>query len=239
MKRYFFLTLFLLAAFLLAACQTPQTTVVTREIITNATVSVTATPEPTEESEFLGGGGQYIAFTMESDDSHFGVFLIDPVTKERIALTTVEIDASPRYAAGHLRWSPDGSKIAFTAEDGDNKNIYITDWKTEESSSLLANPTNITAFDWSPAGNQIAFLATPLTPPTASEGSLFLADLDSNLTELATRDDFRVVIAPIVDWVTDDQILVSAHVWPEQTLALRTVQLFLVNTANGELNQNF
>lgn len=234
MKRYLLATLFMLALLLHAACQTPQTTIVTREIITNVMVSVTATPEPTEEPEFLGSGGQYIAFTSEGDNGYSGIFLIDPVAKEPFNLTTTSIGTGLRYAPGILRWSPDGSKIAYIAQDSNEKNIFMIDWDSGEPSPLLANPANITAFDWSPDGDQIAFLATS---PDASEGSLFLADMDSNLTELATQDDFRVVIAPIVDWSTSDQILVSAHVWAEENFPLRTVQFFLVSAANGDLNQ--
>lgn len=235
MRQLFKTALCLLTIIFLVSCQKPEVVVVTREIITNLTMNITATPEPTNEPSLLGGGGQYIAFTTESDDGHWGVLLLDPITKESQTLTTTKIDSSPRYSPGILQWSPDGAKIAFIAPGEGIDNIFLVDPESGETTRLLESLLKITAFHWSPSGSEIAFLGAKLGE---SEGSLFKINIDgSNQEEIATRDDFRILIAPIVDWPKEDNLLVSAHVWADNEPFLRKVQLFQVNQTNGELRR--
>ncbi len=110
-------------------------------------------------------------------------------------LWTVAIAADPepdelatvRGGPGQLRWSPDGSKLAFVSRRGDHGFVGIADAATGAVTYMAPSVDNDGNPAWSPDGAQVAFVRTPnvrnaLPFEPRREGhpwSLVIADVDS------------------------------------------------------------
>ena len=67
---------------------------------------------------------------------------------------------TPFAASGSSpRWSPDGSRIAYAAGDGDRSQLYVRHLATGASARVTALPGDPGALAWSPDGRRLAFLA--------------------------------------------------------------------------------
>lgn len=54
-------------------------------------------------------------------------------------------------------WSPDGTKIAFSSNQGGKWAIYVIDLATNETRQLTDGATNAIGPAWSPDGKQLTF----------------------------------------------------------------------------------
>jgi dipeptidyl aminopeptidase/acylaminoacyl peptidase len=68
-----------------------------------------------------------------------------------------------RAAESGLRWSPDGTRIAFLADRDGTRQVWALPVGGGEAARLTSHPQPIAAFDFSPDGSQVAFLAAPDT----------------------------------------------------------------------------
>jgi dipeptidyl aminopeptidase/acylaminoacyl peptidase len=75
--------------------------------------------------------------------------------------------AQARGRARDLRWSPDGSRLAFVSGRGDHRFVGVYDWETKSLSYLDPSVDRDVAPAWSPDGTRIAFIRLP-----ASRGAL-------------------------------------------------------------------
>ena len=66
-----------------------------------------------------------------------------------------------RGTAGDLRWSPDGSRLAFVSDRGDHEFIAVYNWESKSVSFLDPSVDHDSNPVWSPDGSQIAFIRKP------------------------------------------------------------------------------
>ncbi len=92
-----------------------------------------------------------------------------------------------RGNAGSLRWSPDGSKLAFVSSRGDHSFIAVYDFATKTVRFLDPSVDGDSNPVWSPDGKRIAFIRTP----ASSKPQLFVPERTAQpwsilVTEVAT-----------------------------------------------------
>jgi dipeptidyl aminopeptidase/acylaminoacyl peptidase len=60
-----------------------------------------------------------------------------------------------------LRWSPDGSRLAFLADRDGSRQVWALPVNGGEATKLTSHPQSVAVFDWSPDGARIAMIAPP------------------------------------------------------------------------------
>jgi dipeptidyl aminopeptidase/acylaminoacyl peptidase len=104
-----------------------------------------------------------------------------------------------RGGAGSLRWSPDGSKLAFASGRGDHSFIGVYDVAAKTVTFLSPTVDRDGSPVWSPDGSRIAFIRMPAAPPRvppifspvreARPWSIMVADLASGAAREVWRAD--------------------------------------------------
>jgi dipeptidyl aminopeptidase/acylaminoacyl peptidase len=100
----------------------------------------------------------------EADESEQEIDLVDATNGARRALTW------KRKELSMPRWSPDGTQLAFLAEDSDTKQsqIYVMPMGGGDALRITASPNGVDAYSWSPDGKQISFIAQDEAPKPKS-----------------------------------------------------------------------
>jgi dipeptidyl aminopeptidase/acylaminoacyl peptidase len=71
----------------------------------------------------------------------------------------------PALPAPRLRWSPDGSRLAFLGLAGARPQVFAVAATGGASKPLTAAPEGVSAYEWSPDGKALAFLTRDVAPP--------------------------------------------------------------------------
>jgi len=101
--------------------------------------------------------GSYVAFTVseplkgEKRTQHIWMY---EVATDRVRQVTY----SPKSET-YPRWSPDGKKLAFLSNRGEEQQIYVLRMDGGEGSLLTKPKAAVSAFAWSPDGQTIAYLS--------------------------------------------------------------------------------
>ena len=75
--------------------------------------------------------------------------------RHRIGTTTSALETIPPRPS----WSPDGQRIAFVADDGTNRGLFIAQADGTEQRQVASDP-EIREIAWSPDGSEILFVVT-------------------------------------------------------------------------------
>jgi TolB protein len=117
----------------------------------------TATNPPTRAPHSPRQTGGRIAFTRKSpsnDDRSSEIWVLDVASGALSRLTSnADVEHIPS-------WSPDGSRIAFTSNRGDNYDIYTMNADGSAQQLLIGLPAWDEYASWSPDGGRIAFVTT-------------------------------------------------------------------------------
>src|SRR5882724_8953078 len=157
-------------------------------------------------------------FNLEKNSSVSHLWVLDTASGAAHALTTAESsDNAPT-------WSPDGSRIAFTAKrNGDEEAaLYVIRADGGEAEKIIELPLGISAPRWLPDGQHVVF-ATNVLPKLASDREAMKKELkkkkDSKVTALATEN---AVFRYFDSWQTDGQAthLVMVDLVTEKTTDL-------------------
>lgn len=140
--------------------------------------------------------GKWVAYTVSEWDkennkrtSH--IYLAATEGGRAIRLTNGEKgEANPQ-------WSPDGSRLAFTADRDKGNQIWLINVTGGEAERLTAEENGIAGFQWSPDGKRIAFI-TRDTPKDKAE------------REKKKKDKFDTV-------VVEEGALIYSHIWTIHT----------------------
>jgi Tol biopolymer transport system component len=125
---------------------------------------------------FTAAGQLTMIVTGEGTPSDLFVLSVDPSTGEARG----EITAFAKYPTGHFfpRWSPDGSRVAYTSRKGQVRkpNLFVgsLDGKSEEE--ILADGYYVVNVEWSPDGASLLF---PGFVPPYGQAGIFRVPLDS------------------------------------------------------------
>ena len=80
-------------------------------------------------------------------------------------------------------FSPDGSKIAFTATVGGNTDVYVMPTAGGDPTRLTYHPGADRVRGWTPDGKKVVFASARVSPPHNSYFRLFTIGLDGGLPE--------------------------------------------------------
>jgi dipeptidyl aminopeptidase/acylaminoacyl peptidase len=102
-----------------------------------------------------------------------------------------------RGTNGEQRWSPDGSKLAFTSDRGDHKFIGIYDVLAKGIRFVAPTVDSDSVPEWSDDGERLAFIRRPAMPRDAPEGYFIEPDRPH----------------PWAIWVADTDIWSAKELW--------------------------
>jgi dipeptidyl aminopeptidase/acylaminoacyl peptidase len=100
--------------------------------------------------------GRTIAYVRQSNDvmtdkARPTIWLVDVATGQQHPL----LAGAGSYFSP--RWSPDGTRLAYVAAEGDSPQLYVRWMGSGESARITGLPTSPSAIAWSPDGHRIAY----------------------------------------------------------------------------------
>ncbi len=168
--------------------------------------------------------GKLVAYTVreanwDEDSYETEIWIADVATATTRQLT------NGKKSSGSPKWSPDGSRLAFTSDRSDKQQIWLIRPSFGEAEQLTHETEGVGTFAWSPDGSQIAFT---LTDPKAESwkdrdkkygeievvgadqrlSHLWVIDVGSKKTKRLTKGDFTV---GSFDWSPDGRQIAFDH----------------------------
>jgi dipeptidyl aminopeptidase/acylaminoacyl peptidase len=143
-------------------------------------------------SPAISPDGRLVAYTLRDtnwDDNAYEteIWIADVESGKTYALTNA------KKSSQSPAWSPDGSRLAFTSDRTDKRQIYAIDPRGGEAEPLTTLEDGVASFAWSPDGKSIAYT---VTEPKSSElkerdkkyGEFKIVEQDYRMTHLFVLD---------------------------------------------------
>jgi len=157
-------------------------------------------------------------YNLEKNNSTAHLWLLDNAAGSTRQLTTADSkDAAPR-------WSPDGTRIAFTSKRGadEQPSLYVIPLAGGEAEKIVEFPLPISSPRWLPDGHRIVFVSSVL-PKLAADFDAMKAALkkqkDSKVTAKTTENAF---FRYFDTWQTDGQ---ATHLFVVDLATKKTTDL--------------
>jgi Tol biopolymer transport system component len=214
------------------------------------TAGAVLTPEQAIRSRSISG------LTFSPDGAHLACVVSDP-PKGAAAESHIWVFNTPRTQFRQFTfssksessplWSPDSHTLAFLSNRDERMQVFLIRSDGGEASPLTSGKNAVSAFRWSPGGNEIAFLA-PEPKSEADEkkeedkddakvadrpqdlARLWVVDVASKKTRQITRGDWRI---EDFDWISADRILAVATNQPRAETW--NTALFNISAVDGKV----
>ncbi|MGE0556118.1 MAG: prolyl oligopeptidase family serine peptidase [Gemmatimonadales bacterium] len=166
---------------------------------------------------------------VDTDFRFSQVWTIDVASKKSEQVVKAD------YHVTDIQWSPDGTKLAYTAnpttkaDDGGRSDIYVLTLASGASRVLHDNGGPDNGPRWSPDGRQIAFLTREDKPKSVGQLELVVVDAEGGSPRPVARGFLYQPGAPT--WSTDGATLYFS------SLVRTTTQLFSVPARGGSPRQ--
>src|SRR3982750_3284311 len=202
-------------------------------------------------SPAISPNGQWVAYTVREanwDDNnyHTEIWLADAKSGEPRDLTSNTKKSSPSPA-----WSPDGSKLAFTTDRDDKRQIYVIDPRGGEARKLTSTEDGIGSFSWAPDGKSIAFSATEPKTEADKEREKKFGEFDIYgegyrmshlwLLDLASKKKRRRTAGPFTvgsfSWSPDGKQIAFDHRVNPANASGATADISIVAVADGSVRK--
>ncbi|MEQ8674088.1 MAG: hypothetical protein RLP44_27695 [Aggregatilineales bacterium] len=200
-------------------------------IDTGATHELVDLRDDTTITELSGVGriwspdSRYLSFLDNVQDSPtFGAFLTLPIDENSIAGDPLPVTIDGGNAlTGYARWSPDSQKMAFLAYNQITSELLIADADGSNARRLTPTITRPQTMAWSPDGEQIAVVWTPLE----DNAHLILSRVNIDGTGLETITPTQENTISRIEWSPDGERIAY--------IALPGQELFVVDVASGQI----
>src|SRR4051812_16450182 len=136
--------------------------------------------------------GRSVAYTVREtnwDDNAYEteIWLADVATGASRQLTNA------KKSSQSPAWSPDGTKIAFTSDRSDKRQIYLISPHGGEGEALTSVEDGVSSFAWSPDGKTIAYTTTEAKPAAIKDrdkkyGEFQVVEQDHRMSHLFVLD---------------------------------------------------
>ncbi|HED10960.1 MAG TPA: biopolymer transporter Tol [Caldithrix abyssi] len=139
-------------------------------------------------SPALSPKGDKVAFlsNMDGKQSIYIMDMFDNSNIKRIIKGETDVDFEElHWLSPGMGWSPDATKLTFSAKAGDEDALYIYDTKTEEVTQKKFGLDGIFSAVWSPQGDEIAFVGN-----LNGNGDIYVYSIEKDKIEKITDDQF-------------------------------------------------
>ena len=136
----------------------------------------------------LSPNGDKVAFISNMDGKQ-GIYIMDVLDTENIQKviqgeTDVDFEELHWLSPG-MGWSPDATKITFSAKAGDQDALYIYDVKNDDLEQHKFNIDGLFSATWSPIGDEIAFVGN-----YNGASNIYVYNIEKDNFEKVTDDIF-------------------------------------------------
>ncbi len=139
-------------------------------------------------SPTLSPKGDKMVFLSDKDGKQ-SIFLMD-VLENKIVKRLIKGEASVDFEELHwlspgMGWSPDGTKVTFTAKAGDQDALYIYDVTNDEIQQFKFDLDGLFSAAWSPVRPEIAFIGNK-----NGASDIFIYNVETKKLQNITNDPF-------------------------------------------------